>query len=254
MASIALHAQQEPGSGKVEVFFEFNRHDLTDDARRTINDYIAQGKDVEVSKIYGFCDWVGSNSYNDTLSLKRVASVYDYLRSKNIRIRKDYEKKGFGEDFTQSDVQSENRKVLIIFNEIAPPPVKPVTKTLAEQVKSAKIGDKIKLENINFHNNSATILPKSRPVLYDLLCVLEENPNLKIEVQGHICCQPVNDINDVSTSRARAIYNFLVRNKINRKRLTYKGFGVSRPLYPIPEKSESEMEANRRVEIMVVGN
>ncbi len=253
LMSLTMQSQQA-SDARVEVFFDFNEHVLNDSAIRTINDFIAEGKDVEVSKIYGFCDWVGSNSYNDTLSLKRVASVHEYLQNKGIKVRKDYEKKGFGEDFTQSEIQSENRKVLIIFNEIERPIPRPSSKTLAEQVKGAVPGDKIKLENINFHNNSATILPKSKPALYDLLCVLEENPKLKVEIQGHICCQPLNDKNDVSTARARAIYNFLIRNKIDRKRLSFKGFGVTRPLYKIPERTEEEAVANRRVEIMIVEN
>jgi outer membrane protein OmpA-like peptidoglycan-associated protein len=88
--------------------------------------------------------------------------------------------------------------------------------------------------------------------LYDLLCALEENPKLKIEIQGHICCQKEGDINDVSTRRARAMYNFLIRNKIPRNRMSYKGFGTLRPIHPIPEKTEKEEEENRRVEILIV--
>lgn len=237
---------------RVTVYFEFNKSDLTPDAVRTINDYLASGDDVIVSKIYGFCDWVGSNAYNDSLSIRRVASVHDYLISKNVRIRDDYETKGFGEDFTQSDVQAENRKVLIVFDKIPKPVAKDALKPLADRVKEAKAGDVLKLDNINFFNNSATIVPKSRQALQDLLCVMEENPTLKIEIQGHICCQQRTDVNDVSTARARAIYNFLVRNKINRKRMTFKGYGVSRPLFPIPEKSEAEADGNRRVEIRIV--
>jgi outer membrane protein OmpA-like peptidoglycan-associated protein len=247
---IQLFAQD---GDKVTVYFDFNKSELTPDAVRTINDYLALGKDIEVTKIYGFCDWIGSNRYNDSLSMQRVASVHHYLKSKQVKIRADYEQKGFGEDFTQSEVQSENRKVLILFLEI-PKPVVPVTahKSLADRIKEAKVGDLLKLENINFFNNSATILPKSRPLLLDLLCIMEENPNLKIEIQGHICCQTQSDVNDISTARARAIYNFLIRKKINRKRMTYKGYGVTRPIFPIPEKSEEEADANRRVEILIV--
>jgi flagellar motor protein MotB len=47
---------------------------------------------------------------------------------------------------------------------------------------------------------------------------------------------------------------FLLQNQINRKRITYKGFGNSMPVHPIPEKSEQEEEDNRRVEIMIVEN
>ena len=98
------------------------------------------------------------------------------------------------------------------------------------------------------------ILPKSKPVLIELLCAMQDNPALRIEIQGHICCQTVFDINELSVMRARAIYNYLVTQKINRKRLSYKGYGTSDPIYPIPEKSEQEQDENRRVEILVLDN
>jgi flagellar motor protein MotB len=90
--------------------------------------------------------------------------------------------------------------------------------------------------------------------MYELLCVLEDHPNLKIQIQGHICCQLVSDFEDISTLRARAVYTFLIQNKINRKRLSYKGFGITRPIHPIPEKSEQEANENRRVEILILEN
>ena len=83
---------------------------------------------------------------------------------------------------------------------------------------------------------------------------MNDNPKLKIEIQGHICCKLPNQIDAVSTARARAIYNFLIANKVNRKRLSFKGFGATRPIHPIPEKSTQEEEDNRRVEIMIVEN
>ncbi len=121
-------------------------------------------------------------------------------------------------------------------------------------IRNSKVGETIKLPNIYFFNNSARIVPKSQPTLYDLLCAMEENPKLKIEVQGHICCQLLNDKNDVSTARAKAIYSYLIRNKVDRKRLTFKGFGVTKPIHKIPEKNEVEADENRRVEILILEN
>jgi outer membrane protein OmpA-like peptidoglycan-associated protein len=237
---------------KVEVFFDFDVFQLNDAAVALLEKTIAENPNIIVSKIYGFCDSKGTNTYNDTLSLKRVNEVYGFLRKKGIKIKPGYESKGFGEDFEQSKIQSENRKVLVVFEEIRPERTVDYTKTLGDIVQNSELGDKIKLQNINFKNNSAIIVPKSKPVLYDLLCVMEENPKLKIEIQGHICCQTQPGMYDVSTARAQAIYAFLVRNKIDRKRITYKGFGITNPIFPIPEKSEEEQDANRRVEIMIV--
>jgi flagellar motor protein MotB len=45
---------------------------------------------------------------------------------------------------------------------------------------------------------------------------------------------------------------FLIKNGINRNRMSFKGFGTSKPIYPIPEKSAQEEEDNRRVEIMIL--
>ncbi len=237
---------------KVEVFFDFDKYQLTKNATAALDLAFADATNPEVAKIYGFCDWKGSNGYNDTLSLKRVESVREYLVNRGVTIKKDYEIKGFGEDFEQDQDQAANRKVLIVYYKNVPK--ENPRSTLSDLVRDAKAGDKIKLQNINFFNNSASIVPKSQPVLYELLCIMEENPKLKIEIQGHICCQPKTDINDVSTSRARAIYNFLLRNKISRDRLSYKGFGVSNPIHPIPEKTDAQADENRRVEIMIVEN
>ncbi len=153
-------------------------------------------------------------------------------------------------------MQSENRKVTIVYEIIKE--VVPKTKEailldeLNETLKTSKVGDIIKLKDIYFYNNSPKLLPQSKPVLYELLCVMQDNPKLKIEVQGHICCQ-TNELKfDVSTSRARAVAVFLIQNGINRKRITFKGFGSTRPVHSIPEKSEQEEEDNRRVEIRIV--
>ncbi|MEY2922289.1 MAG: hypothetical protein RL108_911 [Bacteroidota bacterium] len=240
---------------KLDVYFDFDKFDLTNDAVLKINTWIAQGKDYQVSKLYGFCDSKGTNEYNDTLAMKRVRTVYDFLKLSKIEVVKDLEIRGFGEDFVQSDVQGENRRVTIIYQVKKPIPVEiPAEPKLKDKYKDSKKGDLIRLPNFYFFNNSAKIVPKSQPVLYDLLCLMNDNPKLKIEIQGHICCKLPGQIDGVSTARARAIYNFLVVNKIDRRRLSFKGYGVTRPIHPIPEKNAQEEDENRRVEILIVDN
>ena len=247
----ALSAQQ------LEVYFDFDQHTLNAGAMRELNKWAGENRQVTVSKIYGYCDWKGSSSYNDTLSLKRVAEVYQYLKNSGIKVLPNYEMIGFGKDFDQSRDQWENRKVVVYYSENPPPKtVAADSLSLENRIRRSKNGDKIKLENINFYNMSARIVPQSQPILYQLLCALEDNPKLRIEIQGHICCQTDKDtdLTYLSTQRARAIYNYLLRKKINRNRLSYKGFGNTQPIYPIPEKSEAERDANRRVEIQIVEN
>ncbi len=256
LALILLNIGTITAQEKLEVFFDFDKYEINVVANQKIVDWIGVSKNIEVQKIYGFCDWKGTNHYNDTLSWKRVRSVYDFLKDRNVKIKSDYESKGFGKDFEQSKVQSENRKVMVVYEIIKE--IRPKTKEailleeLGEALKTSKAGDIIKVKDIYFYNNSAKLLPKSKPILYELLCVMEDNPKLKIEVQGHICCQMIEGQYDVSTARARAVCVFLVQNGINRKRISFKGFGSTRPIHPIPEKSEQEEEDNRRVEIMIL--
>lgn len=244
------------GQEKIEVYFDFNKYDLNPEAITKLNDWMLNQPKSKVLKIYGFCDWVGDNTYNDTLSLQRVQTVFDYITANQIEIDKDYLQKGFGKNFTQDKNQDLNRKVEIIYTLAAIPEITTEVQevTLSEKVKLAKKGDNINLKNINFHNNSARIVPKSEATLYDLLCVMQENPNLKIEIQGHICCQPSNAMDHISTARARAIYSYLIRNKIERNRLTYKGYGVKHPIHPIPENGALQEAENRRVEIKILEN
>ena len=242
---------------KLTVFFDFDQSTLNSIANTQLQNWVNENPNIEVLKIYGFCDWKGSNSYNDSLSLRRIATVVEFLKSKQIKVKDNYEIHGFGEDFEQSAVQFENRKVLIVYDKVKTEKINESqffdeNTPLVDQFKKAIVGDVIRLKNINFFNMTPRILPKSKNVLYDLLCVMQENPKLKIEIQGHICCQKVYDINDLSVLRARAIYNYLVGQKINRKRLSYKGFGTSKPLHIIPEKSSFDQEENRRVEILIL--
>lgn len=245
--------------GKLHVYFDFDKSELNDVAIKKINSWIAEGKNYQVTKLYGFCDWKGTNSYNDTLAMKRVNEVYNFLKASDIEVKKDIEIRGFGEDFEQSKNQGENRRVTIIFNEkteISIDKKLPIANDdkLLEQIKTSKKGDLIKLKNIYFFNNSAKTVPKSEPVLYELLCAMNDNPKLKIEIQGHICCKLPSQPEIISSARAKAVYSYLIINKINRNRMTYKGYGVSRPVHPIPEKTPEEEDDNRRVEILIVEN
>jgi outer membrane protein OmpA-like peptidoglycan-associated protein len=252
LLAFSMQAQE-----KLNVFFDFDKHELNDVAVKKLNSWIAEGKNYQVIKLYGFCDWKGTNSYNDTLALKRVNEVYNFLKESQIDVTKDIEIRGFGEDFEQSKIQGENRRVTIIYQikntviEVEKKQEIP-KETLVNKIKSAKKGDLIKLENIYFYNNSAKVVPKSEPVLYELWCVMRDNPTLKIEIQGHICCKRPDQEDAVSEARAKAVYNYLTKNNIDRSRMRYKGYGVSRPVHPIPEQNTIEEDENRRVEILII--
>lgn len=234
-----------------EVFFDFNKDFPNQSSILTLNEWIANNKEIEITKLLGFCDSIDTKDYNKNLAERRIESVRELLEKSGLKFNENLDKIPYGKDFKQSKIQAENRRVTIFYTEIPP---KIVESEFSKQIRNSKVGETIKLPNIYFFNNSARIVPKSESSLYDLLCVMQDNPKLKIEIQGHICCQMVNDFNNISTARARAIYNYLLRNKIDRKRMTFKGYGVSRPIHKIPEQNQTEEDENRRVEILILEN
>jgi len=234
-----------------DVYFDFNKDFPNQNSILALNEWIANHKDIEITQLLGFCDSIDTKDYNKHLAERRIANVKILLEKSGLKFSTALQQIAYGKEFKQSKIQSENRRVTIFYSEIPP---KPVESELAVKMKSAKAGEAITLSNLYFFNNSARIVPSSEPILYDLLCALQENPKLKIEIQGHICCQTEVDKNDVSTARARAIYNYLLRNGIDRKRMKFKGFGVSKPIHRIPERNENEANENRRVEILILEN
>lgn len=78
------------------------------------------------------------------------------------------------------------------------------------------------------------------------------NPKLIIKINGNICCNPNTSVTKLSYRRALKIFNFLKDRGIKTNRLAYHGFGSGNPIYPIPETTEEERIANRRVEILIV--
>ena len=137
-----------------------------------------------------------------------------------------------GENFEQNHDLKLNRKVEIYYEEIQLDEILDKDDTiennknnnLSSQVTTAKVGDKLILKNLHFYNRSGIFVPESRPVLEELLQIMKSNPNLKIEIQGHICCQMGTDVEDTAKVRALAVYNYLYNNGISKNRLSYKKF------------------------------
>ena len=125
-------------------------------------------------------------------------------------------------------------------------------KSVATKFENKKIGDIIRLLKINFYLNSDEVLPDAYDEINELYEVLVENTTLKIEIQGHICCNFIENGLELSRFRASFIVDYLVSLGIAPDRLSYSGFGNSKPIFPIPEKNEKERIENRRVEILII--
>lgn len=257
------------------VYFDSDKYDLTSLEGLRLQDWINKNSKSKILSMEGFTDEVGTTSYNDTLSLKRVAFVYNQIHNK-IAVREDFRSNGFGEIRQISNNREENRRVtiyylsefqisleefiindfqvqklldLLIIKEVEKININPKW-TLAEVVEKVPIGTMFTLENIQFHFDSADLMLNAKQELDKWLVVLNSNPNLKIIVQGHICCIHKDDIL-LSSKRARAVLDYLVSKGVEKERIHYVGYGSSRPKFKIPEKNGYEALMNRRVEIVI---
>jgi len=108
------------------------------------------------------------------------------------------------------------------------------------------------MENIQFETNSYQLLPVSIIELDKLVQVLTENSSLKIEISGHTDNIGKDEDNlTLSTNRAKSVVEYLVGRGIDVKRLTYKGYGASKPI--ADNATEEGRAKNRRTEFIITG-
>jgi outer membrane protein OmpA-like peptidoglycan-associated protein len=266
LSSCAIMAQDK---AHFIVHFDHDKSNVRDSEKTIIDSCIAltQVNFIAYSiELHGHCDYTGSDSYNDNLSIQRVQAVKDFLVQHKIPASAIQVMTGHGEHEPVSDNETEggrqdNRRVEIILNSFKLVPVG-TEKTIMEKISdsSTVVGTNIVLRNINFVGGRHQLLFESFPMLEELLSAMQSYPTLVIEIQGHICCQPGNQdgtdqdtgLPNLSEARSKAIRDYLVNKGIASERITWKGFGHSQPLYAFPEKSEEERTSNRRVEIKII--
>ncbi len=115
-------------------------------------------------------------------------------------------------------------------------------------------GERVVLDDIRFVGNEYQVMRQSEASLLTLLRFMEENTKVKIEIEGHVngpTFKNKKEFIDLSTSRAKTVYDFLLVNDIEPERIAYLGLGNSQMLFPEPTNKE-QSEANRRVEIKVI--
>jgi len=98
---------------------------------------------------------------------------------------------------------------------------------------------------IYYQNNSAQISHVSKYKLIVLSNYLLQNPKKIIVIEGHVCCGPAKHM---SKKRAKSIYKMLLRQDVPREQMIYIGKSFDEPRIA-KEKSESDKDINRRVEI-----
>lgn len=99
--------------------------------------------------------------------------------------------------------------------------------------------------NVQFKEGTSQILPISYREVTQVAQFMNENPQLKAKIRGHVCC---GKNLRMSKSRAKSVYKRLVKIGISKDRLSYLGKSNTEPL-AFPEITETDRQKNRRVDV-----
>ena len=158
--------------------------------------------------------------------------------------------------------------------------VEPVTESTEYvlQFPLASITAPVLIDNIFYDFDKATLRPESTAALDELIKLLNENPNVTIELSAHCDYRgPAAYNKALSQRRAEAVVDYLIGHGIARDRLSPVGYGKDKPKtikkkltekYPFlkendvlteefiktlkPEEQETCNQLNRRTEFIVL--
>ena len=122
-----------------------------------------------------------------------------------------------------------------LYSFVMPAPTRPERITFIDPVRQAEnlltLGDTVTLKNIFFHTASAELYETSMAELDRLAEALLRHPKLRLEVGGHTDAVGKDEDNQLlSERRAKAVYDYLIMRGVEADRLTYRGYGESRPV------------------------
>ena len=110
---------------------------------------------------------------------------------------------------------------------------------------------KLELDNVLYSTGKADLKASSSATLNELVGILEQYSDIKIEISGH-----TDNTGDaaknmqLSEDRAHSVYDYLVGKGIAADRLAYKGYGDTQPI--ASNETEDGQASNRRTEIKIV--
>ncbi len=122
----------------------------------------------------------------------------------------------------------------------------PVFEGVELYLEPIEVGLSVRLNNIFFDFDKATLKSKSFPELDKVVQFLNDYPNINIEIEGHTDNKGSDDYNlNLSQERASAVMDYIVSKGINKSRIQAQGYGESQPV--ASNNSEAGRAENRRV-------
>lgn len=206
-------------------------------------------------EIYGFCDDRGGENYNLVLSQNRANSIKSLFNDASFFPEKISTVDGKGElllniidDKDPSVLRALNRRVDVV---ISYPEESSPNYNDAEKIANK---NKFVLENVLFITGYSYVTRNSKKTLSSVVKRIKES-DFSFVIQGHVCCtEGALDAVDKKTSkrnlsvaRAKFVYDFFIKEGIDKSRMSYEGLAHKFPLGGSTDK-------DRRVEILILSD
>jgi len=109
-------------------------------------------------------------------------------------------------------------------------PIEEKSETFYVDFYLASVSKPVLIENIFYDFDRATLRPESKQALDELIALLNDNPNITIELSAHTDRKGSDAYNmDLSQRRAQSVVDYLIKGGIAKDRLTAVGYGKSQP-------------------------
>lgn len=118
---------------------------------------------------------------------------------------------------------------------------------------SQEVGKVLRLDNLIFETGKIKIEEESYEELNLVVKMMNENPKMIIQLEGHTDYQGNADENmKLSEARVEAVRKYLIEKKIEKSRVKTKAFGGTKPISH--DDTPEAHRLNRRVELRILAN
>lgn len=127
----------------------------------------------------------------------------------------------------------------------------PVVVKVDMEVKPIEVGEAYRLNDIYFEYGSFELSEMSKIIIDGFIDFLNDHPTMKVAINGHTDNISGADFNmTLSENRARTVYEYMVAGGIDSSRLSYKGYGLTKPI--ASNDTEEGRAKNRRTEFVII--
>ena len=242
-----LTSNRPGGKGKDDIYSFFEEKPLPFDCQKMLKGVLKDAKtnDVIVDGLIVLSDRTmkevakqktkedGSFAFNEV----DCKELYYYLRGEK-------EKYETAEVKVSTDKEGETYYEMLL---------KPREVAISKNTDLAKVSD---IKQIYFDLNKSDIRPDAAVELAKIVELMKEYPKMKIDIRSHTDSRASDAYNlALSDRRAKSTLEWIVKQGIERKRLTAKGYGETRLVNGCSNGvpcTEEEHQANRRSEFIVV--